>query len=198
MLGQIDRAEQAVLDTVDVLADLPPHVVGGELIEAGWGNAVVDKLTELDSRTFIETAQFAPTFQTFTPGSGTATGWYTFIGGPNVGDIGLLMLEWVITLGSGFIGWTAGHRAFLPTGFNFANPNHGEGGNVTWEEVATGRRYYGRCSAIAANLISASYMNPITTTPTSVREASLTATSPWTQAVGDRYHFNISGRGVRV
>lgn len=152
------------------------------------------------SGAIVESNSWTPTYTSFVPGSGaTNNGFYIWIGGPNVGDRGILWLEINVTLGTGFTAWTAGHRFLTPPGFNWTPVSHGELGPASFIDASPGESYYGRCSVIGADRCSVQYFGTASASSgAAIRGITLSASLPFVWATGDRYAFGMCARGVRV
>jgi hypothetical protein len=130
-----------------------------------------------------------------TGGGATNTADWTFVGGPNVGDVGLMHIDWELIFGASGATFPTTPTIALPAGFNFV-------------ETSTAALPHGRVFLSDNNTAANSRYAEIG--PTSVSTwrvtlggisagtSALTTTTPFTWAGGDSMRGSLRFRAVRV
>lgn len=151
------------------------------------------------SGAIVQEGTYTPAWTLFNPGStGVVSAHYIFVGGPAVGDFGVLTIQIAVTTGgSGIVFWTSGHRFGLPAGFNWFPVNHAEEGQATFEDVSLADRYYGHVSCIGNAICSVGF-DTVVALNAGLRGGTLSSTSPFPWAAGDKYYFAITAKAKRV
>ena len=146
-----------------------------------------------------QSAAYTPTLTTFVIGAGGVNNArYTYVGGPSVGDIGLINCYGRLVLGSS--GWTADSSGpSLPTGFQFIQNaiNGWNGGYVGQCRVLHGGAGW-QCVMYVNTSTQASFVMPSVTATPGGSEIFFNNTTPWTWAAGDQFQWNFEAPVVRV
>lgn len=176
-----------------------PNVVTNTPIASAWGNTVADAINALEARPLAEFASgsYTPSLTNLSIGTGgnpQNLAEYTYVGGANVGQNGLLIAMGTIELGtSGTVGNAP--TLAMPTGFvlDLVSGSNNPIGAARLSDVSTG-----------ANTRQALVYPSTTGTIRFITDGfgstvgSITATSPFTWAAGDLIAWNFAARVTRV
>ena len=164
-------------------------------------NALADAVNELAARGgFPVEGQYTPTLSAITLGTGaTNDARFVFVGGPDVGDVGLMFAWGNIVLGTG--GALTGAPLWtLPPGFNVASqPSGASTDNVghayVVDDSAGGIAYQSQCIRNGVTQYGLRYYLVVGTL---IERRIPSATAPMTWAANDIIRWNATHPAVRV
>lgn len=163
----------------------------------GWAAAVADFVTEtqpwIDG--FGEEGTYTPPTTNLTIGTGGSaqnTARYRFFGGDQTGDIGLLQLEGVVTLGTSGAGVTGAIDFNIPSGFTLLTTH--EPRPYTCRMQAGGGNYIGNVVVTASDELG---INALRASGTYLDTVSTSATIPGAWAAGDKITWGGIWAAVR-
>jgi hypothetical protein len=181
--------------------ELPSILVSGSgepgdpydlLLNDAWAAAVVNHIDSLAYSQGI----YTPTLTGMAIGTGGSPqneARYSFHGGPDVGDVGILQWEWRLQFGTGGTTFPTSPTIALPPGFQFENQFATSLGTAFCSDSSTAAdsRFVqiGAASATAFRF----FLGGV-----SGGTANMTTTTPFTWAAGDSINASISTLAVRV
>jgi hypothetical protein len=171
-----------------------PSVTAGDDILDTWGNAVADAINGMP-----ETGTYSPTLANVAIGTGgnaENTCFYTWLGGSETGDEGVLTLVGSIILGSSGASVTGGPTLTLPSGFQTTTVLGGSQrfGKVLFIDAngsdPLGHMFQSTATVLGVLIENASGTYVVHSTPSS--------TVPFTWVADDRILYNCTIPAVRV
>lgn len=195
-------ATEGVLDTfvptIEVTGSGIPGDPWGLMLEPDWAQAVVDHITDLeDDVAYPENGTYTPTLTGMvvgTGGSAANSASYTFVGGNQVGDVGVLRIEWRMVFGTAGTTFPTAPTISLPAGFNLVQTN---------TSFPIGRAYLGDSGTAANDRWAEVAPNSVSTFRIllggiSGAVATLSTTTPFTWAINDIMGASLTVRAIRV
>jgi hypothetical protein len=170
-----------------------------EILRAKTSRGLADRVTVLEAGyVAVETGTYTPTLTGMAIGTGGSvnTGSWTFIGGPDVGDSGVLVWEWRLVFGTSGATFPTAPTVALPAGYNFVAPSYAglfPVGTCFFEAVsASANSRLGTVSPVSVSTVRM-FINGH-----SAGTGGVTTTTPFTWQVSDGMQGSFTARVVRV